>query len=148
MDGSRICIAASFLSVLLAQSAVAPSATPAMLSAPGRNIRLDVVANDSSGTPVSGLEQKDFTVLDNKQPRTVLTFEAATNGKAGNEPVEIILVLDAVNTSFDRVAFSRSEIKRFLQRDGGILRPARILCVPFRRGSSNFKALRLAMETR
>ncbi len=28
-------------------------------------IRLDVVVTDKSGTPVSGLKQEDFTLLDN-----------------------------------------------------------------------------------
>ena len=34
-----------------------------------RHVVLDVVVTDKSGKPVAGLQQQDFTLLDNKQPR-------------------------------------------------------------------------------
>jgi VWFA-related protein len=89
-------------------------------------IRLDVVVNDKSGKPVSGLEQKDFTLFDNKLPEKILSFEAVP-GAADNEPVEVILVVDSVNIPFMRVAQAREQIKKFLQQDGGKLaRPVSI----------------------
>jgi hypothetical protein len=45
-------------------------------------IRLHVVVNDKSGKPVSGLEQKDFTVVDNK----FASSRAATSFGGGGLP--------------------------------------------------------------
>ena len=84
-------------------------------------IRLNVVVNDKSGKPVSGLEQKDFTLLDNKLPEKILSFEAVPGAAAANEPVEVILVVDSVNIPFMSVARARDQIKKFLQQDGGKL---------------------------
>jgi hypothetical protein len=41
---------------------------------PGDRIYLDVVVSPTSGPPVSGLEQQDFTVLDNNVPQTLTSF--------------------------------------------------------------------------
>src|SRR5580658_8735703 len=39
-------------------------------------IKLDVVVTDKSGKPVLGLELKDFTVLEDKLPAKILSFQA------------------------------------------------------------------------
>lgn len=41
-----------------------------------QNLTLDVVVTDKAGTPVRGLLQKDFTLLDNKQPQGLTSFRA------------------------------------------------------------------------
>jgi VWFA-related protein len=83
---------------------------------------LDVVVTDKSGKPVSGLEQKDFTLLDNKQPRKIVSFQAVDGGTAtADPPVEVILLVDSVNTEFTNVAIERKEIEKFLLRNGGAL---------------------------
>jgi len=88
---------------------------------------LDVVVTDKSGMATKGLEEKDFTVLDNGQPRKILSFQAvgggavATNIQPVEPPVKIILLVDEVNTNFDRVSYERSQIKMFLQQNGGML---------------------------
>jgi hypothetical protein len=74
--------------------------------------------DEQSGPPVSGLQQPDFTVLDNKVPQTLLTFQAVRGREA---PIEVVLVLDDVNTGFANVAYERSEIDKFLRTDGGQL---------------------------
>ena len=38
------------------------------------DIRLEVVVTSRSGPPVSGLEQDDFTVLDNKAQQSITSF--------------------------------------------------------------------------
>ena len=47
-----------------------------------RHITLNVLATDTTGKPVSGLQQQDFTILDNKQPQTMTSF-AAVQGTSG-----------------------------------------------------------------
>jgi VWFA-related protein len=81
-------------------------------------VQLDVVVTPKSGPPVSGLEQQEFTILDNKEPRTINSFKAVRGREA---PVEIILVIDDVNTGLQTVAFERSEIDKFLRMDAGHL---------------------------
>ena len=96
------------------------SIIPAQVS--NRQMTLDVVVTDKSGKPVSGLVQQDFTLLDNKAPQTITSFRAV-DGPAtpGAPPVEIVLVIDAVNTDFSNVARERSEILKFLEQNGGEL---------------------------
>ena len=70
------------------------------------------------------LQQQDFTLIDNKQPQKILSFQAV-NGAAAEPPVEVILLVDEVNTTFTHVAYERDQIGRFLKRNGGELpRPA------------------------
>jgi VWFA-related protein len=90
---------------------------PLSNSGSGR-IFVDVVVTPKSGPPVSGLQQQDFTLLDNKTPQTLASFQAFDGGQA---PIEIIVVIDDVNTGLENVAFERSEIHKFLLADGGQL---------------------------
>jgi VWFA-related protein len=79
---------------------------------------LDVVVTPKSGGPVSGLQQQDFTVLDNKIPVTLSSFQAL---RGRETPIEVVLVIDDVNTGVEHVAYERSEIDKFLRADGGHL---------------------------
>ncbi len=87
-----------------------------------RRITLDVVVTDKSGKPVPGLQQQDFTLLDNKQPQKLLSFTAVQGGaQTADPPVDVVLVVDEVNITFSRVSYARQEIEKFLKRDGGEL---------------------------
>jgi len=79
---------------------------------------LDVVVTDSRGTPLPGLQQQDFTLLDNKQPREILSFDAV---QSAGTPVEVLLLIDGINTAFKNVSYEREQLEKFLQRDGGQL---------------------------
>jgi VWFA-related protein len=103
-----------FCLTVLTSFAQAPTASA------GRQMTLDVVVTDKSGKPVPGLQQQDFTLLDNKQPQQILSF-AAVQGAKADPPVEVILLLDEVNTSFTSVSFERQQIEKFLKHDGGEL---------------------------
>jgi hypothetical protein len=87
-------------------------------------IKLDVVVTDGLGRPVAGLEQKDFTLLDNKKPRPILSFRAVDGtlgaGKS-DPPVEVVLLIDVTNTSLRVVGNERYQIESFLRRNGGRL---------------------------
>jgi len=78
-------------------------------------IHLDVVVTPKSGLPVANLQQSDFTVLDNKTPQPILSFQAVAGDKA---PVEVVIVIDAVNASFQTVAYVRGEIDKLLHANG------------------------------
>ena len=88
-------------------------------------ITLDVVARDHGGAPVSGLTQADFTLLDGGRPGAIESFKALTGMASGQAaaapPVRVILLVDMVNTNFSNVAYERSEIDRFLRKEGGQL---------------------------
>ena len=93
-------------------------------AAPQRDPRivLDVVVTDRSKKPVAGLQAEAFTVLDDKQPQKILSFTAVGGETAQAEPpAEIILLVDEVNTGFDRVAYERDQIKQFAMQNGGRL---------------------------
>ena len=81
-------------------------------------IYLDVVVTSKSGPPVAGLQQKDFTLLDNKVPRPITSFRALGRSQA---PLEVILVVDAVNATYESVAYERGQIEKFLRADRGHL---------------------------
>ncbi len=87
-----------------------------------RRITLDVVVTDKSGKPVPGLQQQDFTLLDNRQPQKLLSFTAVEGGaQTADPPLDVVLVVDEVNTAFSRVSYARQELEKFLKRDGGEL---------------------------
>ena len=110
------------------QSALPAPATPAgeraVTPAPGadRQIILDVVVTDHSRKPVAGLQQQDFTVLDDKQPRTISSFSAFAKTHGSEDlPEQSVVVVDAVNTPFNAIAYQRQELDRFLRQGGGEL---------------------------
>lgn len=82
------------------------------------SIHLDVVVTPKSGVPVAGLKQQDFTVLDNKVAQTITSFQAVAGGQT---PVDVILLVDGVNTPYLRLAYAREEIDKFLRANGGHL---------------------------
>ena len=100
---------------------VLPSAVPAFAQQnvqTSNSIHLDVVVTPRSGPPVAGLPQQDFTVLDNKVPQPITSFQAVSGKQA---PIEIILLVDGVNTPYLRLAYAREEIVKFLRANGGQL---------------------------
>jgi VWFA-related protein len=89
---------------------------------PEGRIKLDVVVTGDGGKPVTGLGPMDFKILDNNQPRKILSFRSfAGNDAKQNPSAEVILVVDTVNLPFQQVSFIRQEIARFLRQNGGHL---------------------------
>jgi len=85
---------------------------------PASRIYLDVVVTPKSGPPVANLQQQDFTILDNKTPQHPTSFKALGGSR---EPIEVVLVIDAVNTSYQNLSYERGEIDKFLRANGGHL---------------------------
>jgi VWFA-related protein len=81
-------------------------------------ITLDVVVAKKSGPAISGLQQQDFVILDNKVPQKITSFQALGGNQA---PIEVIVVIDAVNTGMPSVDFERQSIEKYLRSNGGHL---------------------------
>lgn len=119
------------LSLVIAACATAiAAASPRQNNAPGspqapspaaaadNAIHVDVVVSPKNGAPVAGLQQQDFTVLDNKSPQPITSFRAVTGRDA---PITVTIVLDAVNDDYRTLTFSRQQIEKFLRSEGGRL---------------------------
>jgi len=90
--------------------------------AAGSRIFLDVVVTDKSGKPVTGLQAKDFTLLDNGQPGKILSFQAFDGAAAmPDPPVEVILFVDTINLSSNQISLAQEEVSKFLLQNGGQL---------------------------
>jgi VWFA-related protein len=109
-----------------------PPPQPKAARNPEGRIHLDVVIRDDSGKPVSGLEGKDFTLFDNNRVEPILSFSARDEShlnqsvpqpaiSAAEPPVQIILLIDAVNLPLDQVSFARQQIENYLRQNQGHL---------------------------
>jgi VWFA-related protein len=99
-----------------------PASAPAAAVAPA-HISLDVVVTDKAGKAAPDLEPMDFKLLDNNEPRKILSYRR-TDGTVGSKfdpPVEVIVLLDAVNLPYQAVTLLRLEVERFLRQNGGKL---------------------------
>src|ERR1700733_2944399 len=112
---TRACL---FLAVLLPGMVKASAQISPTAEASSRSIHLNVVVAGKSGSPVVGLQRQDFTLLDNKSPQPFTSFKAVS---VVQEPVQVILLIDAVNIDFRRVAYVREEVQKFLRANGGHL---------------------------
>ncbi len=115
--------------VLLACATVGFAQKPLTIPAPPREhpgnapsgpINFDVVVTDKAGRPIHGLQQSDFTVLDDKQSTPISSFESHDIANSPNQEA-IFLVMDDVNADFDEISLERTQIETFLRGDGGHL---------------------------
>jgi VWFA-related protein len=90
-------------------------------ASPAKQIFLDVQVTDKYGAQVRGLQKQDFTLLDDKEPHEILSFEAVDTAASGDAGIEVVLVIDAINAGFNAVARERDQVKKFLLQDGGKL---------------------------
>ena len=100
-----------------------PAPKPKSMLIPEGKIKLDVLVSDGAGKPVTGLQPWDFKILDDNQPRKVMSFKAYDGVQVmPDPPVEAILVIDTANLPFSQVAFVRQQVEQFLKQDGGHLK--------------------------
>jgi VWFA-related protein len=116
LNSSRLSylILATLLSATVASEQQNPRPAPPIAN----QILLDVVVTPKSGPPVGDLTQQDFTLLDNKAPQTITSFKAVSGREA---PVEIVMVIDAVNTNARTIALERTNIDKLLRAEAGRL---------------------------
>jgi VWFA-related protein len=129
---SRLCVVFMVLplSALSGQNSPAPqlqpqpaAPSPPLPGGTDRQIMLDVQVTDKSGAAVRGLKKEDFTLLDDKQPKNIVSFHAVDNlaDPATGAAAGIILVADEVNVSYQTAIYERAELKKFLLQNGGKL---------------------------
>jgi VWFA-related protein len=86
-------------------------------------IKLDVVVMDETGKPESGLDPQDFTLLENGQPQKILSFRGFDGISAKpDSSVEVIFVIDTLDTPPILALHERGEVARFLKQNDGRLR--------------------------
>lgn len=83
-------------------------------------LTLDVVAAGKDGKPIAGLQQGDFTVTVNGAAQPVAGFQSSAAAQS-TVPSEVILLLDAVNTTTTNVAYERQQVEKYLKANGGRL---------------------------
>jgi VWFA-related protein len=117
----RACTVLLFCSVFAFAQQPASQGTSAQSQA--GPIQVDVVvAAARQGAPVSGLEEGDFTILDNKKPQNIVSFQAIDGAApAAARQVEVILLLDLVNSSFEQAAIAQQQMVKYLEQNGGHL---------------------------
>lgn len=114
----RKCLGLSVFGAMLSAALFFGQQNPPPTPPATSTIDLDVVVTPRSGPPVAGLQQQDFSVFDNKTPQRITSFRVISGSQAR---IEIILVVDAVNVPYDRIAYERGEVDKFLHATGGQL---------------------------
>jgi len=123
----RLCLTAALAVALplAAQHTAPPVAVPQIdrqadqpTPPASHTLHLDVSVEAKAGQNVTGLQPQEFTLFDNKTPSPITSFKVLTPTQ---EPVEVILVIDAVNARFGTVAIVRDQVGRFLRADEGRL---------------------------
>jgi VWFA-related protein len=90
-------------------------------------LKMDVVVTDQQGKSVAGLGEKDLTLLDNGQPRKIVTFRAFDDATKPDPPVEIILVVDEIDTPAVLLnALEQTAQKVLLQSGGHLTHPVKV----------------------
>lgn len=84
-------------------------------------IVLDVTVTDHTDHPIEGLKRSDFTLLDNKKPQTMTSFQEIGGASGAAVPVRVYLLIDEVNTDLRTLSYEREEIHRFLMANDGKL---------------------------
>ncbi len=104
-----------------APSAQAQPAPAAGGDPTGRSISIDVEVTDKAGHNIHGLQAGDFTLLDNKQPKRLLSFQAFDSKSTPANPVHVVIVVDMINSDFTVVSREREQLGEFLKEDNGRL---------------------------
>jgi VWFA-related protein len=104
----------------------------AVVHASPQGVRLNVHVAPKKGPETTELQSTDFTVLDNNAAQPVQSFNAVTSSQGR---VKVILLIDAVNTDFSRVAYAREQAQKFLKANHGQLENPTTVAVLTDRGT-------------
>ena len=118
----------------------ADTQNPTTIRTKVRQVLLDVVVLDRNLHPVTGLSQKNFSILEDGNPQEILSFEAHTNTMEASKLTDAapqlpklapntflnaatpldsfplnVLLYDILNTPVDDQPFARAEMVKFLR---------------------------------
>ena len=112
------------------QSPAAPAQNAGVApEAPG-TMTIHVLVSDNHGHAIEGLQESDFTLLDNKQPQKLLGFRADDAAVLKSDPVQVVIVVDMINVDVVTVAREREEVGAYLKDNGGeLLNPTSIAVI-------------------
>ncbi len=96
----------------VAQAPMPPANHPS-LPAPAT---IHVTVTDKAGNLVNGLQQSDFTLLDDDHPSSIQAFAASQNAA----PL-VVLVMDEANEPFRALSIEQEQIEKFLNQNQGRL---------------------------
>jgi VWFA-related protein len=129
----------SELASLLLSAAILPSSagqtrsTTDVIRTTTHLVEVNVIVQDKNGLPVTGLKKENFTILDQGKPQQIAFFSATTPTRGtphslapnvftnrydleGYDPgATIVILFDALNTSFEDQVYARRHILRFLE---------------------------------
>ncbi len=88
--------------------------------APG-TMTIRVLVSDNRGNAVEGLQESDFTLLDNKQPQKLVGFRADDAAVLKSDPIRVVVVVDMINVDPVTVSREREEVGAYLKSNGGEL---------------------------
>ncbi len=93
------------------------------------HLLVDVTVTGADGKPVTGLSPFDFQIADNGRPEKLLAMQTGGLALSGSKtPAEMVIVLDAVNCTWEKMQLERQDVEEFLRRRGGRLPvPTRIV---------------------
>jgi VWFA-related protein len=112
------------------QSPAAPAQNVEAAPDASRTMTIHVLVSDIHGNPVEGLQESDFTLLDNKQPQKLLGFRANGAAVLKSDPVHVVIVVDMINVDLITVAREREEVGAYLKANGGeLLNPTSIAVI-------------------
>ncbi|WP_348260882.1 VWA domain-containing protein [Telmatobacter sp. DSM 110680] len=83
-------------------------------------IVLNVQVTDAAGKPVTDLDAKDFAIFDNHEPRKLVAFHAI-DGEAMNDATEVIILLDAVNSTTQALEAEKAGIFKYFAQSHSAL---------------------------
>ncbi len=109
------------------QSPAAPTQNAGVAPEAPRTMTIHALVSDNHGQAVEGLQESDFSLLDNKQPQKLLGFRADDAAVLKSDPVQVLIVVDMINADLVTVAREREEVGAYLKDNGGeLLNPTSI----------------------
>jgi Ca-activated chloride channel homolog len=75
------------------------------------NVSLPVTVLDSDGRFIGGLKQKDFQILENRTPQSIVAFQ-----KRDGLPLNVALLMDTSTSIRNRLEFEKQATTEFLQK--------------------------------
>jgi hypothetical protein len=101
--------------VVLGTSLLCVAVVSAQQAPPGdtsnpQSIHLNVVVTTASGQPVTDLQQKDFTILDNNSARTITSFKAVAMNAKPQETTPLLKFASSGAVAYDQRELFQYEI--------------------------------------